>query len=361
MQENPFQNRISFVVNKAGSGLDCFTIYNCLPLDIVGRTETFLLHNFICLSITIESKSSTDRNCNVQEEPLAQNEEQKILHSEAQKQQNEEFISKFHHFTTEVKLLRDVNSRFEQQIAMQDKTLKKLFKKNRQLAVEFNTFQIDIQSKVDNIFMQLNHLSTEQTESIHALTNQLTTSLNGFQATTQGEDHAMNMVVTSLSNHPMTSSSFYSTFHNTSPWVGQLKWRINNYQDVKRQAETQQQFKLRSEEFVTEMGYCFCMELFPNGVEKAIGQFMSITLKLLPGNQDNGLEWPFFGQANISVLGTNGEAWFDKPAPLQFDRSVGQKRSSLCIPKFLSHAMIDEEFHSATNDFLDLQVVIEET
>lgn len=242
-----------------------------------------------------------------------------------------------------------------------DSKLQQLSQQVTQLAVDFNRFQGATEKKIDHICTQLDHLTNQQNETIAVLLNQLAKCMHELEDTVRRETGTVRTEVTSLHNDLMSCTSPNPARDSgRSPRTGQLQWRIANYREAKRLAETQQKLKHRSEEFITELGYHFCMEVYLNGYQDAKGQFLSVLLKLLPGGQDDRLQWPLVGQATVTVLGASGMPMFEKSVALSLDRSVGKIRSILCIPKFLSHAQIDKELGSAPNDFLDLRAVVKE-
>ena len=58
-----------------------------------------------------------------------------------------------------------------------------------------------------------------------------------------------------------------------------------------------------SEPFVSDVrGYKFCLQVVPNGMLSSAGKDVSICVKLMKGDCDDSLKWPFQGKITIQIL-----------------------------------------------------------
>ena len=94
--------------------------------------------------------------------------------------------------------------------------------------------------------------------------------------------------------------------HN-SPFI----WKISNFASVMKAAETKERLVIISDPFYSNHnGYKFEAELYPNGYHidddtGGKGKFMSIYLRILVGEYDGLLIWPFFDSVVFTLLDQN--------------------------------------------------------
>lgn len=80
-------------------------------------------------------------------------------------------------------------------------------------------------------------------------------------------------------------------------------WRVLHWQHKLDQAEKNEIAVVYSEPFYTDTpGYKLRVELFPNGDERSKGRHLSIFLRLLKGDYDSIVRWPFAKQCKIVVM-----------------------------------------------------------
>ena len=91
---------------------------------------------------------------------------------------------------------------------------------------------------------------------------------------------------------PPTVSPQY--LHNQAP----MEFIINNFNEKKEANE-----ELFSSPFYTyNRGYKFCLQVYTNGYSKSRGSYLSVFAKLMRGEYDNKLEWPFEGDIRVELL-----------------------------------------------------------
>lgn len=232
----------------------------------------------------------------------------------------------------------------------------------RRMASQWQMSQNAILGSLNDLSARLNQLSMEQKRIVPEVAKRWDAFARNLRDDVGEQNRQLRAEVTNLRNAPATTNSgpWPAPDSGKSSQAGQLQWRIQHFRDAMRSAETRQRPKLRSEEFATETGYRFCVEVYPDGYQDAKGQFASVLLKLLPSGNDDHLEWPLVGRVTFAAVGRHGVARFDKTVPLRLDRSVGKNRSILCVPRFLGLDRIRDEFLGHDADFLHLSVVVED-
>ena len=104
-------------------------------------------------------------------------------------------------------------------------------------------------------------------------------------------------------------------------------------------------------------GYKFCLIVHPNGNNDGEGTHVSCYIRLIPGEYDDILEWPFLGEVTVELLNqledNNHHEEF-----MTFDQEDGKRKfkedkSGLGYATFISHSeLIENQDHLwATNDF----------
>ncbi|KAK3084319.1 hypothetical protein FSP39_011532 [Pinctada imbricata] len=144
-------------------------------------------------------------------------------------------------------------------------------------------------------------------------------------------------------------NALYSITHVTD---GTFVWKISNYKQ-KFLESVYKNAELVSEPFYTSRyGYKMAASLFLNGNGAGEGKYISVYIKILPGEYDNILEWPFalpitfslFDQcvefdfrANISESFVPDPTWkhFQKPR-----KDTDRDALGFGYPKFVSHEIL---------------------
>merc|ERR1719239_255524 len=143
-------------------------------------------------------------------------------------------------------------------------------------------------------------------------------------------------------------SALHTISHTTD---GTYIWRINNYKAKYIEAMYKNSKELVSPPFYTSrFGYKACLSVFLNGNGAGEGKYVSLYIKLLPGDYDNILDWPFSlpvsftlydqspeadGRANLteSFLPEPGWKHFQKPTKSTDSLGFG-------YPKYVSHEIL---------------------
>lgn len=89
---------------------------------------------------------------------------------------------------------------------------------------------------------------------------------------------------------------------------GTFIWRISDYKAKYIEAVYKNTQEITSQPFYTSrFGYKMVMSVFLNGNGHGKGKYLSIYIKLLPGEYDNILEWPFTLPISFSVFDQNSD------------------------------------------------------
>ncbi|KAJ8313092.1 hypothetical protein KUTeg_010465 [Tegillarca granosa] len=144
-------------------------------------------------------------------------------------------------------------------------------------------------------------------------------------------------------------NALYSLTHVTD---GTFIWKITNYKQ-KYLESVYKTTEIVSEPFYTSRyGYKMSASVFLNGNGAGEGKYLSVYIKLLPGDYDNLLDWPFTLPICFAVFDQNGDSekrasiqesfvpdptWkqFQKP-PKDMDKNV----LGFGYPKFVSHEVL---------------------
>lgn len=95
---------------------------------------------------------------------------------------------------------------------------------------------------------------------------------------------------------------------------GQMLWRIDNFSQRLQQAQAEQQVELKSPCFRTHRyGYKLQLSAFLNGNGSGMGTHLSLYVRVMPGEYDSLLEWPFTHNITFSIM--------DQGDPLSSKRS----------------------------------------
>lgn len=129
--------------------------------------------------------------------------------------------------------------------------------------------------------------------------------------------------------------------------------------------------ELTSPPFYTfKFGYKACLSIFLNGNGAAEGKYISLYIKLLPGEYDNILSWPFllpvsftlFDQcADTNMRANLCESFQPDPSCIQFQKPVKSVESlGFGYPKFVSHEIVKTRDY-IKDDSLLVKVSIDNT
>ncbi|XP_013779268.2 TNF receptor-associated factor 4-like isoform X1 [Limulus polyphemus] len=168
---------------------------------------------------------------------------------------------------------------------------------------------------------------------------------------TAGKAHLLLMCgVVSHQQHQISNlcSALSSLAVNTS---GVLVWRIADYSQKLAEAKTKESYELSSSPFYTsQYGYKLMATLFPNGNGAGEGTHLSVYIRILPGEYDPLLPWPFshtvsftlYDQANSPAKATNiVESFVPDPSWENFQRPSKEPNAlGFGFPCFVSHEML---------------------
>ncbi|XP_076364198.1 TNF receptor-associated factor 4-like isoform X3 [Tachypleus tridentatus] len=168
---------------------------------------------------------------------------------------------------------------------------------------------------------------------------------------TAGNAHLLLMCgVVSQQQHQISNlcSALGNLAVNTS---GVLVWRITDYSQKLAEAKTKESYELSSSPFYTsQYGYKLMATLFPNGNGAGEGGHLSVYIKILPGEYDPLLPWPFshtvsftlYDQISSPAKATNiVESFVPDPSWENFQRPSKEPNAlGFGFPCFVSHEML---------------------
>ncbi|KAK7087666.1 TNF receptor-associated factor 4-like isoform X1 [Littorina saxatilis] len=143
-------------------------------------------------------------------------------------------------------------------------------------------------------------------------------------------------------------SALHVTTHITD---GTFVWKISSYKAKYIEALYKNGKELVSQPFYTSrFGYKAALSVFLNGNGAGEGKYLSVYIKLLPGEYDNILEWPFrlpvsftlYDQPNDVEMRANlTESFVPDPTWKHFQKPVKDVESlGFGYPKFVSHDIL---------------------
>ncbi|XP_063239241.1 TNF receptor-associated factor 4 [Bacillus rossius redtenbacheri] len=150
---------------------------------------------------------------------------------------------------------------------------------------------------------------------------------------------------------------------------GTLVWKITNFATKMSDAKTKEGMELVSPPFYTsQYGYKLQASLFLNGNGAGEGTHISIYIKILPGEYDTLLGWPFshsvaftlFDQALSSEKACNiVESFIPDPTWKNFQQPSKEPDSlGFGFPRFVSHEVLKKR-HFVRDDVLFLRVQVD--
>lgn len=142
-------------------------------------------------------------------------------------------------------------------------------------------------------------------------------------------------------------NALYSLTHITD---GVFIWKISNYKQ-KFLESAYKSVELVSEPFYTSRyGYKMAASVFLNGNGAGEGKYLSVYIKILPGEYDNILEWPFILPISFSIYDQNidydlraniTESFVPDPTWKHFQKPVKDTGAlGFGYPKFVSHEIL---------------------
>jgi len=105
-----------------------------------------------------------------------------------------------------------------------------------------------------------------------------------------------------------------------------------------------------SESFYTHpRGYKMCVQVYANGSGKAKGTHVSLFTRIMKGEHDDELSWPFQGKITVELLNQNGDKdhymhAFSYTEDCKYGRRVeiGEKNYGWGFSEFISHSVLNQ-------------------
>ena len=111
----------------------------------------------------------------------------------------------------------------------------------------------------------------------------------------------------------------------------------------------------RSSGFYTSLcGYKMSLWIYPNGRADGKGTHISCAVCLMPGEHDDTLEWPFYGEITVELLNQLEDknhlkcvVTFNECIPLKYRQRVVGKQygDGWCIGKFVAHSLLSTNYY----------------
>ncbi|MGH0181865.1 UNVERIFIED_CONTAM: hypothetical protein FKN15_028857, partial [Acipenser sinensis] len=157
---------------------------------------------------------------------------------------------------------------------------------------------------------------------------------------------------------------------------GVLIWKIADYSRKLQEAKTRNNFEFFSPPFYThKYGYKLQVSTFLNGNGSGEGTHLSIYIRVLPGEYDNLLEWPFSYKVTFSLLDQSDPSlskpqhitetfnpdpsWKNFQKPPSTRNSLDESMLGFGYPKFVSHEEIKKRNYIRDNSvFLKASIEI---
>ncbi|XP_029664278.1 TNF receptor-associated factor 4 isoform X1 [Formica exsecta] len=152
-------------------------------------------------------------------------------------------------------------------------------------------------------------------------------------------------------------------------YTGTLIWKITDYATKMSEAKAKEGMELVSPPFYTsQYGYKLQASIFLNGNGTGEGSHISIYIKILPGEYDALLRWPFshsvsftmFDQTVIAEKACNiVESFIPDPTWKNFQRPSREPDSlGFGFPRFVSHEMVKKR-HFVKDDTMFIRVKVD--
>ncbi|XP_076873573.1 meprin A subunit alpha [Brachyhypopomus gauderio] len=146
-------------------------------------------------------------------------------------------------------------------------------------------------------------------------------------------------------------------------------WRIHNF--TKLLTSTPQNSYIRSSRFYSSEGYCYSIDVYPNGKSNASAECLAVTFHLCSGENDAVLEWPAANrQVTITVLDqhpdatlqmSNSRSFTTDGSPLWNKPSINGEWDDSCMcfrnldfgwSNFMSHQQLKRRNFLKNNDLI---------
>ncbi|XP_031549449.1 TNF receptor-associated factor 4-like isoform X2 [Actinia tenebrosa] len=148
-----------------------------------------------------------------------------------------------------------------------------------------------------------------------------------------------------------------------------LIWRIDNFWERFDQGKRKPGFELQSPVFYTSIyGYKFKVVLFPYGNGSGEGTHLSLYIRLLPGEYDALLRWPYEGEVTLTLMDQSedrrarrhiSQSFSPDPNWKSFQRPTNNTRSlGFGYPQFVSHRGLESTGY-VKDDTLFLKVMVD--
>jgi TNF receptor-associated factor 4 len=90
---------------------------------------------------------------------------------------------------------------------------------------------------------------------------------------------------------------------------GQLLWKMDKFSACLETAKEISGYEIHSPPFCTDQyGYKFMIVAFPNGNGSGEGTHLSLYVRLLVGEYDSLLKWPFLGDITLTLIEQSSDA-----------------------------------------------------
>lgn len=134
-------------------------------------------------------------------------------------------------------------------------------------------------------------------------------------------------------------------------YTGTLLWKISDWQAKMTEAKSKDGLELVSPPFYTsQYGYKLQASMFLNGNGPGEGKYVSVYIKVLPGEYDALLKWPFAHSVTFTMFeqglhsggqGGTSESFVPDPSWQNFQRpSMEPDTLGFGFPRFISHELL---------------------
>lgn len=147
---------------------------------------------------------------------------------------------------------------------------------------------------------------------------------------------------------------------------GILIWKLNDYSRKLQEAKLRSNHEFFSPPFYTHRyGYKLQVSAFLNGNGSGEGSHLSVYIRVLPGEYDNLLEWPFSYKVTFSILDQSDPSlskpqhitetfnpdpnWKNFQKPCSSRNSLDESTLGFGYPKFISHEEIKKRNYIRDN------------
>lgn len=152
-------------------------------------------------------------------------------------------------------------------------------------------------------------------------------------------------------------------------YSGTLIWKISEFSAKIAEAKTKEGMELVSPPFYTsQYGYKLQASLFPNGNGAGEDSHISVYIKILPGEYDALLRWPFAHSVSFTLFDQSScpekacnivESFIPDPTWKNFQRPSKEPDSlGFGFPKFVSHEMLKKR-HFMKDDVMFIRVKVD--